>query len=137
LTAGRFLGDSRWIVTTDGLGLNFVWQLPVDARPLADLFRFTQVLSGERVRSSGEPASLRAESLNTIWADLRARYPAEFAVTPWQIEIWHEFQAQQCYMDQQWSAADFHLHRVLASRRADPLVEARLDIVHEHLRTGQ
>jgi WD40 repeat protein len=132
LNSARFLGAGQSILTVDVRGTARVWELPLDRRPLADLFRLTQVLSGEAETASGRDT----ESLSVIWEDLRSRYAADFSVTPRQIELWHEFQGLQSYQDQQWAAAKFHLGKVLEMRPADPFIELRLNRIEEHLRVG-
>jgi WD40 repeat protein/serine/threonine protein kinase len=133
LRGASFLSDGRRILTTEWYGAERVWELPVDPSPVEDLLRFANLLSGERILAGGKTGSTKPESVQAAWEDLRTRYPSAFAVDSRSIELWHKFQAVQCMQEQQLSAAEFHLKRLLELHPGDRAVESRLAAVREQL----
>ena len=60
------------------------------------------------------------------WQRLRAKYPSDFTVTAEQVAAWHDFQAKECELKKNWSAAAFHLEHLLSIRSGDQSVAERL-----------
>jgi len=74
--------DGRRLVTRARGGGGGVWNLSPDVRPVDDLVRLTQLLSGQAVDgSSGGFESMAPSSLCDNWSGLRARYPQEFTTS--------------------------------------------------------
>jgi WD40 repeat protein len=126
LVRAKFLPDGRRIVTVDEQGTARIWDLPVDKRPLDDLIAVARLLSGNTVNLPGQSPALPSESLETTWQRLRTAYPDQFAISMEEIAAWHEFQASDSENRRQWSAAAFHLERLLSIRPGDQSLVERL-----------
>ena len=93
-----------------------------------------QVLSAGTVTSEHLVAA-PAESLKTIWPRLRRAYPADFSTSEKEVAEWHQAQAEESEMDEQWFAAVFHLERLLA-RHPDAALTKRLKCARAHLNSN-
>jgi len=136
LMSAKFLPDSRRIVTFDEQGASRIWELPVDNRPLCDLIAIARLLSGNTVTLPGQSPAQQPESLEASWRRLRTAYPSYFATSMKEMAAWHEFQANDSENRRQWSAAAFHLERLLSIRPDDRslverLTRARRQIQHD------
>lgn len=136
LTNAAFLADGRRIVTHDGKEECRIWQLTVDDRVIDDLVLLSRLLSGHTDTRFGQLTSQRSESLEDIWKRLRIKYPSTFETSTKEIEEWHEFQAEECDIDEQWFGEAFHLRRLLALRPGDQSIIKKLDAVDKHLAKG-
>jgi hypothetical protein len=121
-----FLPDGSHILTSTSLGDSWIWQLSSDPRPVGDLLSLAWLLSGSVGVAPVETGHRSSASLETTWRQLRAKYPADFTVSPAQITAWHEFQANESEQENQWFAAAFHLRQLLALHPNDPALTARL-----------
>ncbi len=75
--------DGRRLCIRGKSGAGRAWDLAPDERPLDDLLRLTELLSGQTLnRDSGgfEPAPML--NLRQNWQAMRTRYPQEFRVSP-------------------------------------------------------
>jgi WD40 repeat protein/serine/threonine protein kinase len=125
LISARFLADNRKIVTLDKQGNTRVWDLPVDQTPASDLQLLARLLSsGAEMPELTAPA--QAEPLKILWQRMRAKYPAYFTVSSQEIAAWHDVQAQDSDLNDQWFAAAFHLKRLSLLRRSDRSLPERL-----------
>jgi len=111
-----FLPDDRHLVTIDRAGLTFLWQLPVDNRPVADLTELAEFISGGQSISNEDDGGRPPETLKTLWQRLRAKYPGDFSTSKAQIARWHELNAEESELHENWFAAGFHLERLLSFR---------------------
>ena len=136
LNDAAFLADGRRIVTHDGNGECRIWQLAVDNRPTDDLVILSRLLSGHTETRFGRLTSEQSESLEVTWKQLRIKYPSTFETSTEEIEKWHEFQAEECDVDQQWFAEAFHLRHLLALRPGDQSIIKKLVSVDEHMAKG-
>jgi WD40 repeat protein len=136
LTDAAFLADGRRIVTHDANEECRVWQLALDDRPIDDLLLLSRLLSGHTETRFGPSTSERRESLEVSWKRLRSKYPSTFETSIEEIEQWHEFQAEECDVDQQWFAEAFHLRHFLVLRPGDQSIIKKLVAVDEHLTKG-
>jgi WD40 repeat protein len=127
LTKGRFLADARHLVMTDAVGNAWIWDLPVDDRPVEDLRLLARLLAGDTVTPSGNLPSSEPLSPAAIWQRLRTRYPASFTTSPEEISAWHEYQAAASELQQQWSAAGFHLRQLLRLHPGDEAILKRIE----------
>jgi tetratricopeptide (TPR) repeat protein len=82
------------------------------------VIRLAGWLSGGRINQKGycEPYP---SALNE-WRDLRAKYPADFTVSPQQAIAWHQKETEECEAAEDWRAALFHLGRGLALKPGRP-----------------
>jgi WD40 repeat protein len=136
LTGGRFLPGCRWIATSDQKGQAWLWEAPLDERPVEDLGAVAHLLSGSRPASARTSASSKEESLESLWRRLRAKYPSDFMTSSDEIAAWHELEAAKSELQQQWLAAAFHLERLLALRPGDQALSGRLARVNGQLQKG-
>jgi WD40 repeat protein len=136
LADAKFLTDGRRIVTSDGKGNFWKWDLPLDERPVDDLRKLGRLLSGTTVASPGEVSSPQSESPEALWRQLQTRYPSDFATSTEEVAGWHEFEAEESELEQQWFAAAFHLQRLLSMRPGDPSLSERLARAQQHLKNG-
>lgn len=135
LAGARFLTDGRRILTSDAHGHSWIWNLPVEDKPAEDLRRFARLLSGEAAPANPRFGPKR-QSLQSLWKELREKYPSSFNVSPQEIAAWHEFQARASEAERDWSAAAFHLERLVSLRPDDSSFPARLNRVR-HLLSKQ
>jgi WD40 repeat protein len=71
--------DGSRITVRGRSGAGSVWDLTPDARPVDDLVRLTQLLSGQVLDgTSGGFEPIQPSNLRVSWPRLRARYPQEF-----------------------------------------------------------
>jgi hypothetical protein len=101
-----------------------------------DLRKLGCLLSGTAVAPSGEVISPHSESLEALWRQLQTRYPSGFATSTEEVADWHEFEAEESELEQQWFAAAFHLQRLLSMRPGDSSLTGRLARVQLHLKSG-
>jgi len=123
LSRASFLSDGRHILTTDNAGISWIWDPPSDQRPLADILRTSQVVSG---RNSRESVNTQPEILPQKWRQLHSAYPALFGTTKEERMNWHRFQADACESEEQWFGAAFHLRWLLSYVPADSSISNRL-----------
>ena len=133
LKAARFLPDGRRIVVEDPRGNVWVWQLSPDMKPIEDLRKIADLLSGETGAPSDGVGALPSGSSLRVWERLRRQYPNTFKTSPQENEAWHEFEAQQSENDQQWHAVVFHLEQLLSVHPADQSLLKRLAEAKQHL----
>jgi WD40 repeat protein len=134
LTNAAFLADGHGIVTVDGNLECRIWQLAVDDRPIDDLVILSRLLSGRTETRFGDLTPQQSESLEATWKRLRNKYPSTFETSTGEIEQWHEFQAEECDIQEQWFAEAFHLRRLLMLRPGDLSITRRLVVVNQKLK---
>jgi len=132
LVRAGFLADQSRIVTVDDKGSSQVWKFSVERRPLSTVLSLVRLLSSDT--TLGAAASPASESLENLWQQFRARYPADFTTSSEEIAAWHELQAEDSELQAQWFAAAFHLEHLLPLRPGDTTVSQRLAQAKDHLR---
>src|SRR5262249_37511627 len=115
-----FSADGRRVVTASGDGKARIWDMAPDDRPAEDLVALAQLLSGHWIDEGGGVVPLPADELGRLWADLRARYPADFAVTPAQARAWRGREIRGCLREGDGDAAEIHHLRLEAQVRPGP-----------------
>jgi WD40 repeat protein len=73
--------DGGRLVACARNGAGRVWDLRPDPRPVEDLVRLTQRLSGQSLDGPSGGLESRHYGLRGAWPDLRARYPQEFTLS--------------------------------------------------------
>jgi WD40 repeat protein len=136
LKDAMFLADGRRIVTHDTNEECRIWPLPVDDRPVVDLVDLSRLVSGHTETRFGRLILHGPDSLETNWKRLRSKYPSVFETSPGEIEKWHEYQAAECEIQQQWDAEEFHLKQLLALRPGDQSIIKKLKVVRNHQAEG-
>lgn len=132
LVDARFLADGRGVITSDAEGNAWIWHLPVDGRPIEGFMLLARLLSGDTIAPSEGAGLWRMEPLQKVWQRLRAKYPRDFETSVEEIAAWHQFEAQDSELQEQWSAAAFHLERLLALRPGDQSLKERLARARRH-----
>ncbi len=108
-----FSPDARRLVTATVDGTAKVWDLSINQRPVEDLAATAVVLAG---RQRGPDAGLQwtqRDALRSNFRNLRAKYPDQFTSAPNDVVSWHQSEAIDCQVQQQWSAAEWHLSRAI------------------------
>jgi hypothetical protein len=96
-----------------------------DPRPLADVQRQAEWLSGSRIDPTAGSVPLDLAAARDDRQPLRAQYPAEFTVSPAQVLAWHEREAVDAERANEWAAALPHLGALLAVEPAASALQAR------------
>lgn len=133
LTDIQFLPDQRHFITEDSQSNVFLWTLPIDNRPPADLSRLAEFLSGSSI-SQAEFTTRAPEALKLAWQHLRERYPESFSTSLPDILRWHQFQVEQSESQDQWSAAIFHLNWLIKLGAETPELSKSLATAEAHLK---
>lgn len=136
LASATFLADGHRIITSDGEGSFWEWGLPLEQRPADDLIGLANLLSGNPIAPTGGLGRAHSESLNVLWQRLRTQYPSGFSTSPDEVSGWHEFEAEECELEQQWFGAAFHLQHLLSIRPGDASLVERLAQAQQHLKSG-
>jgi WD40 repeat protein len=136
LAQATFLANQSSIATVNDEGGTQVWSLVVEQRPLSTLLSMVRLLSSNTGPEATGPRARPSEPLVTIWERLRTQYPADFATTREEVAAWHELQAQDSELQEQWFAAAFHLEQLLKLRPGDASLTRRLARAEAHVRKG-
>jgi WD40 repeat protein len=105
-----FSPDGQRLATASQDGAARVWDLPgPDTRPLEDLVLLAQVLSAQRLDARDGLVELEPAAQRRGLADLRSRYPADFAGSVPEALAWHQREAEACLREKNSPAALFHL----------------------------
>ena len=88
---------------------------------LDDLCTLGEIVSGQRLHEGGDVVNLTADEWLDRWRRFRQRYPEYFRLDwpPEQIIAWHGREADKNRRSKQWSAAVWHLDRLIARERED------------------
>jgi WD40 repeat protein/tetratricopeptide (TPR) repeat protein len=108
-----FTVSASGVVTATRDGAVWHWDLPRDDRPQEDITQQAQLLSGSSIDPVRGPMPLDAEQMAAIWAQLHDRYPDEGVSTAEEVAGWHGRAAESAARARQWSAALWHLDRLL------------------------
>jgi WD40 repeat protein len=95
LSEARFVSDQSKIVTLDLHRNTFIWNLPLDRKPLQDLRKLAELLSSGSAASSNPMEFPTTASLIQEFQQLKTKYPENFATTPEQISAWQNFRARK------------------------------------------
>jgi hypothetical protein len=86
----RFVANGQAVLTTQPNAQHWRWELISDPRPLQDLERMAQLLSGHTVDPIAGAIAIPHQHLEALWHELRAKYPGDLSVTPEEVLLWHE-----------------------------------------------
>ena len=106
--AAAFSHDGQRVLTASRNGTVSAWDISPEDRPTPDIVGLTHLLSGHRIEGTGAAVPLPAEELTGLWAELRTRYPADFAVTPAAVRQWREREIRESMKERNLAAAEFH-----------------------------
>jgi Tol biopolymer transport system component len=108
VVSAAFSPDGRRVVTASSDKTARVWDVAADLRPVRDLLRLVQLLSGHRIDDTGAAVPLSLRELELRWADLSDKYPADFIVNPAAARAWRKRQIGDCLREGSLKAAEFH-----------------------------
>jgi WD40 repeat protein/serine/threonine protein kinase/tetratricopeptide (TPR) repeat protein len=141
-----FSADGRRVLTAPGQsfshntalhpigdGAALLWDVAPDDRPVAELEREAQGLAERRLGSGGDFVALAAEEREQARQALERRGAATRAASPAQVLAWHHRQAAACERAGQWSAAAYHLDRLIALEPEQALHHHRRGHAHAEL----
>jgi len=126
LVSAGFLAGNKSLLTIDEKGEARIWKLPEDGRPVKDLISMAALLSGNCVPPAGKLNPPQGEALESIWHRLRLQYPSTFETSTEEVVTWHEFQAEECEMEDDWQGAAFHLEKLVMLRPGNQSISNRL-----------
>jgi WD40 repeat protein len=129
----KFVADDYHLVSSDEKGHAWVWSLPRETRPIEDLIRLSRVLSGDRTSQTVGLGQNHPESLQDAWLQLRTRYTNQFEVSDQEVAAWHEFEAEESEIHEQWAGAVFHLRYLLEMHHDDSSLALRLATANKKL----
>jgi WD40 repeat protein/Tfp pilus assembly protein PilF/tRNA A-37 threonylcarbamoyl transferase component Bud32 len=102
-----------------------------DGLPPEDLCLWGELLSGHRLQG-GDVEGLTTQEWLNRWRQFCRRHPrGELASVP--PSAWHRLQAEECAAARQWSAALWHLDRLLREAPQDPALRLARADVYENL----
>ena len=126
LGSARFLADGLQIITIDINNAARIWKLPMDKKPVNDLHTIAHLLSSDTSISPDSLTTLQSGFTEDALKQLRSKYPGEFTISPQEIEVWHESEAELSEHEGQWFAAVFHLKQLLLVQPGAPALLERL-----------
>jgi eukaryotic-like serine/threonine-protein kinase len=103
-----------------------LWPLPSDNRSAEEITRHVQLLAAREFDASGNLIGLVPGRLSELWSAVLASSPAAYTVGADPTALWHLHQAAQSERSGQWSAAEFHLTRLLNTALDSAGVRQRL-----------
>jgi WD40 repeat protein len=119
-----FGADNRRALTAGRNALQ-VWNLMPDDRPANDLILLAQVFSGHRIDATGGLVPLGAGELHATWQALKSKYVETFTSVTREILDWHRREAEDCEEHAEWTAAIWHLERLIEAVPTQTLNRAR------------
>jgi hypothetical protein len=132
LGGAQLLASQRDVAAYDTRGNAWIWQLPIEERPIVDLQLLAGLLSGTSAKPAEGQTVSQTEPTHVVLQRLQAKYPATFRTSPQEIAAWHEFEARNNEAEKRWSAAAFHLKWLAQIRPNDDIVALRLARANEH-----
>jgi WD40 repeat protein/serine/threonine protein kinase/Tfp pilus assembly protein PilF len=129
LLEARFSADGHQVATGSASGDVLLWTLEPDTRPLDDLVRWAEVLSGMRVDEAGATIAITTEELRQSYAALRRKAPESFNASRAQVLGWHYQQLESSEFVGLPRSALAHLDRVIELGPSAAELHARRDAI--------
>ncbi len=111
----RFTEDGHHLLTTGSSGIVWSWELPSTDSAANDLLQLAEVLSSSRIDEHRGIMPLELADLKTQWSMLRQARSDLFHATAEEVRAWHHEIVEECLRGQHWSAALWHLDRLIQS----------------------
>jgi WD40 repeat protein/serine/threonine protein kinase/tetratricopeptide (TPR) repeat protein len=121
----RFTADGRTLLTTSSAGTVWSWDLPTTTRAIEDLVQLAQLLSGSRIDEHRGIMPLESSELKEMWNALRQTQSDFFHFSAEHVTAWHRQTAEECGRGGHWSAALWHLDRLIQEEPDNWLYHAR------------
>jgi WD40 repeat protein/Flp pilus assembly protein TadD len=129
----RFADDGHHLLTTGSSGMVWSWELPYTDCATDDLHQLAEVLASSRIDEHRGIMPLESAELKTMWGGLREAHSELFHSTAEDLHAWHEEMAEECIRGQHWSAALWHLDRLVQSEPDNWLHHARRGLTRAEL----
>ncbi len=121
----KFSDDDLRLITTWPDRTETSWELSHDDRPIEDLRDLTRLLASQRIDLEAGTMPMGPEQLQQDFRTLSKRYPESFTSSAAEVAAWHQGSVEEYLRGEQWTAAVWHLDRLLPSRQGDPLLLAQ------------
>jgi WD40 repeat protein/serine/threonine protein kinase len=125
----RFDSDGRHLLTTGPSGRVWLWLLPCSSCATGDLLRVAQLLAGSRLDAHRGIMPLTPREQKELWTALHEARGDLFHFAEDDLLDWHRQSAEDCARSEQWSAALWHLDRLIQKQPDDWLNRARRCLV--------
>ncbi|HTU21447.1 MAG TPA: protein kinase [Gemmataceae bacterium] len=129
----RFSPDGQHLLTSGSSDIVWSWGLPCTACPTDDLVRLAQLLSGSRIDEHRGVMPLVPVQLKDLWTSLHRTQSGLFRFSAEEVTVWHRQTADECMRARHWSAALWHLDRLLQHEPDNWLYHARRGRVRAEL----
>ncbi len=121
------------LVAAFGNKTAWLWELVPDERPIQDLYLLAHVLASSELDDTGDFVPLEPARLQTAWDALRSTYPGDFDCSAQEVLAWHRREAARCEACWSWSAAVWHLDRLIELEPSQWQYWVRRGYVHFYL----
>lgn len=121
----RFRSDGRELFTTGPTGTVWAWDLPSTDRPTEELIQLAQLFSGSRIDEHRGIMPLIPGEMKDLWNKLRQTRSDLFHFTDEEVTAWHRQTSEECARGRHWSAARWHLDRLIEREPDNWLYRAR------------
>ena len=129
----RFAEDGHHLLTAGSIGIVWSWELPCTDCATSDLLPLAEVLSSSRIDEHRGIMPLELTDLESKWRALRQTRGDLFHSTAEDVRAWHQEIAEECIRGQHWSAALWHLDRLIQSEPDNWLHYARRGLARAEL----
>jgi WD40 repeat protein/serine/threonine protein kinase/Flp pilus assembly protein TadD len=129
----RFDTEGTHLLTSGSAGALWSWDLPTTDCAFADLARLAQLLSGSRIDEHRGMMPLSPVEQKELWTTLQQTQKGFFHSSAEQVSDWHRQTAEECVRGRHWSAALWHLDRLVQQQPDNWLYHARRGEVHAQL----
>ncbi len=119
-TTGTLTRSTSKEVSLSDAAVRWLRDFRAETRPVTELVRVAEVLSGERLMDAGEIAPLEHDALSKDWQDVHTKYSKEFSPSPQRREVWHQRGVMECESHHLWRGELNHLNYLI---KADPSVD--------------
>jgi WD40 repeat protein/serine/threonine protein kinase len=108
-----FSTDGQHLLTTSPAGIVWSWDLPRTAFDPEELIRLAQLLCGSRVDEKRGIMPLTPDELKQLWTTLRQTRSDLCQFSDDEVTEWHRQTSEACLRGRLWTAALWHLDRLL------------------------
>jgi len=113
LASAAFSSSGNRMVTTEDDSAH-IWNTSSDNRLASDWCKIAKLIYTYEIDERGNLLRLPTDQLQSLFQELRSKYPADFSVTPQQARTWREDQIAQCMKEGNLPAACFHRDWLIA-----------------------
>jgi WD40 repeat protein/Flp pilus assembly protein TadD len=129
----RFTDEGHHLLTSGSSGMVWSWELPCADCASDELHQLAEVLASSRIDEHRGIMPLESAELKTMWRALHESHSELFHSTTEDVHAWHQEMAEECIRGQHWSAALWHLDRLVQSQPDNWLNHARRGLARAEL----